>query len=94
MLFSGNEPEPAPEPEPTKSDQLTNSDNDSDKEEQNLDEQSLIMIKPDGVNRGLVGEIIRRFENKGLSKDKWARNSLDFVQSRISNHGLENQEGL
>ena len=25
-----------------------------------------IMIKPDGVQRGLVGEIITRFENKGL----------------------------
>jgi nucleoside-diphosphate kinase len=24
------------------------------------------MIKPDGVERGLVGEIIRRFENKGF----------------------------
>ena len=25
-----------------------------------------VMVKPDGVQRGLVGEIIRRFENKGL----------------------------
>ena len=25
-----------------------------------------IMIKPDGVQRGLVGEVITRFENKGL----------------------------
>ena len=25
-----------------------------------------IMIKPDGVQRGLVGEIINRFERKGL----------------------------
>ena len=25
-----------------------------------------IMIKPDGVQRGLVGEILARFENKGL----------------------------
>ena len=25
-----------------------------------------IMIKPDGVQRGLVGDIITRFENKGL----------------------------
>lgn len=24
------------------------------------------MIKPDGVQRGLVGEIIKRFESKGL----------------------------
>jgi nucleoside-diphosphate kinase len=24
------------------------------------------MVKPDGVQRGLVGEIIKRFENKGF----------------------------
>jgi nucleoside-diphosphate kinase len=28
-------------------------------------ERSYIMIKPDGVERGLVGEIIKRFENRG-----------------------------
>ena len=29
-------------------------------------ERTYIMIKPDGVQRGLVGEIIRRFEQKGF----------------------------
>ncbi|OEL34885.1 Nucleoside diphosphate kinase 2, chloroplastic [Dichanthelium oligosanthes] len=29
-------------------------------------EQSYIMVKPDGVQRGLVGEIISRFEKKGF----------------------------
>ncbi|XP_022756909.1 nucleoside diphosphate kinase B-like [Durio zibethinus] len=29
-------------------------------------EQTFIMIKPDGVQRGLVGEIISRFEKKGF----------------------------
>lgn len=29
-------------------------------------ERSFIMIKPDGVERGLVGEIIKRFEQRGL----------------------------
>ena len=29
-------------------------------------EQTLVLIKPDAVNRGLVGEIIRRFENRTL----------------------------
>ena len=29
-------------------------------------ERSLVIIKPDGVQRGLVGEIITRFERKGL----------------------------
>lgn len=28
-------------------------------------ERTYIMIKPDGVQRGLVGEIISRFEKKG-----------------------------
>ncbi|KMZ75938.1 Nucleoside-diphosphate kinase [Zostera marina] len=30
-------------------------------------DQSFIMIKPDGVHRGLVGEIIGRFEKKGFT---------------------------
>ena len=29
-------------------------------------ERTFIMIKPDGVQRGLVAEIISRFEKKGL----------------------------
>ena len=29
-------------------------------------ERTFIMIKPDGVQRGLVGDIIKRFEQKGF----------------------------
>lgn len=29
-------------------------------------ESTLIIVKPDGVQRGLVGEILRRFEQRGL----------------------------
>ena len=29
-------------------------------------ERTYIMVKPDGVQRGLVGEIIHRFERRGL----------------------------
>lgn len=29
-------------------------------------ERSVVLIKPDGVQRGLIGEIIHRFERKGL----------------------------
>jgi nucleoside-diphosphate kinase len=29
-------------------------------------ERTFVMIKPDGVQRGLVGEILNRFEKKGL----------------------------
>ena len=31
-----------------------------------MNERTYIMIKPSGVERGLVGEIIKRFEQKGL----------------------------
>ncbi len=30
-------------------------------------ERTFIMIKPDGIQRGLVGEIIKRFETKGFT---------------------------
>lgn len=30
-------------------------------------EQTLVLIKPDGVQRGLVGEVINRIERKGLT---------------------------
>ncbi|KAF5394103.1 Nucleoside diphosphate kinase [Paragonimus heterotremus] len=29
------------------------------------DERTFIMVKPDGVQRGLVGEVIKRFEQRG-----------------------------
>ncbi len=29
-------------------------------------ERTLVLIKPDGVRRGLIGEVISRFERKGL----------------------------
>ncbi|MFC5060948.1 nucleoside-diphosphate kinase [Actinomycetospora atypica] len=30
------------------------------------DERTLVLVKPDGVQRGLVGEVISRIERKGL----------------------------
>lgn len=30
-------------------------------------ERTFIMIKPDGVQRGLIGEVVRRFETKGFT---------------------------
>jgi len=30
-------------------------------------ERTLVLVKPDGVSRGLVGEVISRLESKGLS---------------------------
>ena len=29
-------------------------------------EHSIVLVKPDGVQRGLIGEVIHRFERKGL----------------------------
>ena len=29
-------------------------------------EQTLVLIKPDGVQRGLIGEVVARYEQKGL----------------------------
>ena len=30
-----------------------------------MTEKTLILVKPDGVERGLIGEILSRFETKG-----------------------------
>jgi nucleoside-diphosphate kinase len=39
----------------------------SKNKEQNINmERTFVMIKPDGVQRGLIGEIITRFERRGL----------------------------
>ena len=32
-----------------------------------MSERTLVLIKPDGVERGLVGEVISRIERKGLT---------------------------
>ena len=32
-----------------------------------MSERTLVLIKPDGVSRGLIGEILARFERKGLT---------------------------
>ncbi|MGC8573287.1 MAG: nucleoside-diphosphate kinase [Caldisphaera sp.] len=31
-----------------------------------MTEKTLVLVKPDGVKRGLIGEVISRFEKKGL----------------------------
>ncbi len=33
-------------------------------------EHTFVMVKPDGVERGVVGEVIGRFERKGLKLEK------------------------
>ncbi|MBX7265652.1 nucleoside-diphosphate kinase [Micromonospora sp. Llam7] len=41
------------------------------------DERTLVLIKPDAVRRGLVGEIISRFERKGLRIDAMLSRTMD-----------------
>lgn len=40
-------------------------------------ERTLVLIKPDAVNRGLVGEIISRLEHKGLTFEAVVMRSMD-----------------
>ncbi|MFA6024107.1 MAG: nucleoside-diphosphate kinase [Candidatus Gracilibacteria bacterium] len=40
-------------------------------------ERTLVLVKPDGIQRGLVGEIITRFEKKGLKMVGCKMMSLD-----------------
>ncbi|KAG7380444.1 nucleoside diphosphate kinase [Phytophthora pseudosyringae] len=49
-------------------------------------ERTYIMIKPDGVQRHLVGEIIKRFETKGykLAALKLARPSVEHLEAHYS----------
>lgn len=40
-------------------------------------ERTLVLIKPDAVRRGLVGEILGRFERKGLGVDSMVLRTMD-----------------
>jgi nucleoside-diphosphate kinase len=40
-------------------------------------ENTYVMVKPDGVARGLVGEVISRFERKGLKLEKLSMITMD-----------------
>lgn len=51
-------------------------------------EKTLIIAKPDAVQRGLVGEIMRRLENKGLKLTgiKMISLSSDLLQEHYEEH--------
>jgi len=40
-------------------------------------ENTYVMVKPDGVARGLVGEVISRFERKGLKLEELSMITMD-----------------
>jgi nucleoside-diphosphate kinase len=42
-----------------------------------VSERTLVLIKPDAVRRGLVGEILGRFERKGLAIEAMVLRTLD-----------------
>ena len=42
-----------------------------------MTERTLVLIKPDAVRRGLVGELLRRFERKGLAIDAMVLRRMD-----------------
>lgn len=53
-----------------------------------MSERTLVLIKPDGVNRGLVGEILSRFERKGLLIEAMELRVLsgDFADEHYAEH--------
>jgi len=44
-----------------------------------MTERTLVLIKPDAVRRGLVGEVIGRLERKGLAIDALVLRTMDAV---------------
>jgi len=61
-----------------------------------LFERTLIIIKPDGVRRGLVGEIINRFEKTGLKLIgiKMTQSSKELAEKHYPKDRKEFIEGL
>lgn len=53
-------------------------------------EKTFVMIKPDGIRRGLMGEVIRRIERKGfkITKLQLMKPSEELVE----NHYIEHRE--
>ncbi|MCI0424388.1 MAG: nucleoside-diphosphate kinase [Actinobacteria bacterium] len=45
-------------------------------------ESTFVMVKPDGVRRGLVGEVISRLERKGLTLEKIRMLAVDEALAR------------
>ena len=63
--------------------------------------QTLVLVKPDGVQRGLIGEIIKRFEQRGLKiialKMTKVQKSLaekHYTESIVKKHGKKVRDYL
>ena len=48
-----------------------------------MSERTLVLIKPDAVRRGLVGEITGRFERKGLTIDALVLRGMDAALADV-----------
>ena len=53
-----------------------------------MTERTLVLLKPDAIRRGLVGEIIGRYESKGLSivAMQWRRIDPEFADRHYAEH--------
>jgi len=51
-------------------------------------EKTLVLVKPDGVQRGLIGEIIQRLENRGLllTAAKFMQVSQELAETHYGIH--------
>ena len=56
-----------------------------------MSEQSLFIIKPDAVSRGLIGEVVSRFEKKGFKiiKLKMVTFTKDMAENFYSDHSAK-----
>ncbi len=54
------------------------------------DERTFVMVKPDGVQRGLIGEIVSRFEHRGLKLVGAKAVQLD--EEHASEHYAEHED--
>ena len=61
-----------------------------------LKERTLVLVKPDGVKRGLAGEVLKRFEQRGLKiiglklvwiDDKFAKRH--YTEEIGKKHGMD-----
>jgi nucleoside-diphosphate kinase len=53
-------------------------------------EHTFVMVKPDGVARGLIGEVVGRFERKGLKLERMRL--LDIDEDLAGRHYAEHTE--
>lgn len=51
-------------------------------------EMTFAMVKPDGVKRGLIGEVLKRYENKGLKlkSAKILTPSVELLEKHYEEH--------